>query len=219
MRGFINSVLGRVVRMLPPTAILEGYESPELIDIMFRAAVAFSPDRLWQEFAGRSAVLDFGGGFGQHYKCAIPLSPDVRWAVVESPAVVQRAVVLATPKLQFFSSVENATDWLGEPDLMHSDGALHYVPDPTRILQELCATGAKEMLWKRTLLSQTGNVEVEDQISRLDENGPRASRPSVSRKLVRYVQTRIPVEWFFAAHSNYKLVARTEDTFHFVRPP
>ena len=116
--------------MLPPTEILEGYENPELIEMMFRKARDFSPTHRWEEFANRSTVLDFGGGFAQHYKCATPLSPDVRWAVVETPAVVARASVLASDKLRFFTSVAAAADWLGEIDLMHSDGALHYSPDP-----------------------------------------------------------------------------------------
>ena len=88
VRRFINSALGRFARMLPPTEILDGYEDPELIETMFRKARDFSPTRRWDEFANRSAVLDFGGGFGRRFKCARPLSPDVKWAVVETPAVV-----------------------------------------------------------------------------------------------------------------------------------
>ena len=220
MRRFINSALGRIVRWLPPTEILDGYENPELIEMMFRKARDFSPTHRWDAFANRSAVLDFGGGFAQHYKCATPLSPEVKWAVVETPAVVARASVLATDKLRFFTSVEQAADWLGEIDLMHSDGALHYSPDPVAALRGLCAVGAREMLWKRTFVSETDRTEIEDQLSRLDENGPRVATErglTVSRKLVRYRMTRIPEATFLAMHSAYALIERSESGFRFVR--
>src|ERR1700759_4549450 len=177
--------------------------------MFFRKAQDFSPTHRWDEFADRSAVLDFGGGFGQHYKCATPLSPDVRWAVVETPAVVLRASVLASDKLRFFTSVEAAADWLGKIDLMHSDGALHYSPDPVQVLRSLCAVSASEMLWKRVVLSKADHIEIEDQLSRLDENGPRVATErglTVSRKLVRYRMTRIPEADFLANQSSYALI-------------
>jgi putative methyltransferase (TIGR04325 family) len=216
----LNSALGRIVRMLPPSETLDSYENPELIETMFRKARDFAPTRRWDEFADRSAVLDFGGGFGQHYKCATPLSPDVKWAVVETPAVVRRASALASDRLRFFTSVEEAAGWLGAPDLIHSDGALHYAPDPMSALRSLCAVAATEMLWKRTFLSATGRTEVEEQISRLDENGPRVAGErglTVSRKLVRYRVTRIPEAAFLAMHSAYELIERSDSNFHFVR--
>lgn len=206
--------------MLPPKEILDGYEHPELIEIMFRKARDFSPTHRWDEFANRSAVLDFGGGFAQHYKCATPLSPDVRWAVVETPAVVARASVLASDRLRFFTSVEAAADWLGTIDLMHSDGALHYAPDPMQPLRSLCAVAPKEMLWKRTFLSETDRIEIEDQLSRLDENGPRLANErglTVSRKLVRYRMTRIPQADFLKMHSAYELMEHSGSNFRFVR--
>jgi hypothetical protein len=220
MRRFLNSALGRIVRMLPPSEVLDGYENPALVEMMFRKACEFSPTHRWEEFAHRSAVLDFGGGFGQHYKCATSVSPDVRWAVVETSAVVRRAAVLASDKLRFFTSVEEAADWLGEIDLMHSDGALHYTPDPMQTLLGLCAVAAREMLWKRTFLSRTDRTEVEDQLSRLDENGPRVAGErglTVSRKLVRYRMTRIPEAAFLAMHSAYEPIERSKDNFRFVR--
>jgi hypothetical protein len=164
-------------------------------------------------------VLDFGGGFGQHYKCATPLSPDVRWAVVETPAAVQRASVVASGRLRFFTSVEAAADWLGQIDLMHSGGALHYSPDPMTALRSLCAVARMEMLWKRTFLSRTDRTEIEEQLSRLDENGPRVAGErglTVSRKLVRYRMTRIPEAAFLAMHSAYQLLERSESGFRFV---
>ena len=113
-----------------------------------------------------------------------------------------------------------AADWLGTIDLMHSDGALHYAPDPMQALRKLCALAAKEMLWKRTFLSQTDRTEIEDQVSRLDENGPRVANErglTVSRNLVRYRTTRIPEADFLAMHSAYDLIERNAGGFRFIR--
>src|SRR5580692_11137744 len=103
--------------------------------MIFQKAVEFSPAQPTPEFEERSAVLDFGGGFGQHYKCAARHSPMVRWAVVETQALVARASVLTDERLKFFTSIREAVDWLGKPDLMHSDGALHYTPDPPKTVE------------------------------------------------------------------------------------
>ena len=216
MKALISSIFGRIVRLLPPTQILDGYEHPELVEVMFQSAVNFVPTQRWTEFEGRSAVLDFGGGFGQHYKCALPLSPDVRWAIVETPAIVKRAAVLGSDNLRFFTEIEPARAWLGKPDLMHCDGALHYTPDPERQLEALCAAGSTEMLWKRTALSQTDHTEVDEQLSRLDENGPRLANRAVSRKLVRCKRTRIPERVFLEKHAGYRLAERSGDNFRFV---
>jgi hypothetical protein len=219
MKAHIHSVLGKIARLLPPTEVLDGYESPELVELIFQKAADFVPAGRWAEFEGRSTVLDFGGGFAQHYKCAVPVSPNVRWAVVDTPAVVRRAAALVTENLRFFDSVNAAVNWLGHPDLMHSDSALQYTPDPAQTLETLCAVGAREMLWKRIALSRTDQTEVEEQLTRLDENGPRVAKQSMtlSRKLVRFKRTSIPETVFLAKHAGYRLVARREDGFCFVR--
>ena len=73
---------------------------------------------------------------------------------------------------------------------------------------------------KRTFLSETGRTEIEDQLSRLDENGPRVANErslTVSRKLVRYRMTRIPEADFLAMHSAYELIERKAGNFRFIK--
>jgi len=221
MKALITSALGRLVRLLPPTEVIEGYESAELVEMLFQKTARFQPTGRWPEFENRFAVLDFGGGFGQHYKCAVPLSPRVRWAVVETQAIVRRAAPLVTERLRFFATVESAVNWLGQPELMHSDSALQYTPNPEQTLEALCAARAGEMLWKRMhlALTQTDQTEVEEQVTRLDENGPKTTKPAiiVSRKLVRYTKTKIPERVFLAKHAGYRLVTRGEGEYRFVR--
>src|SRR3954471_560356 len=109
----MRQMIAKVARRLfPPSEALEGYEHPELVEVVFRKTLAYQPDGAWPEIEGAQTVLDFGGGCGIHYKQAS--SPTVRWAVVEPPAMVRRAKEIETDRLQFFTSIEDAAKWLGE---------------------------------------------------------------------------------------------------------
>jgi hypothetical protein len=79
-----------------------------LVEVIFQKTKAYDPQGDWLEMAGVSSVLDFGDGCGQHYKLARRQSPDIRWAVVETPAMLKRASELATDKLQFFADTSMA---------------------------------------------------------------------------------------------------------------
>jgi len=203
----------RIVRRLnPPSETIEGYQQPELIDVIFQKTKVYNPPQSeWLEIGGASAVLDFGGGSGIHYKQA--RSQTVRWAVVESPAMVERASELSTDRLRFFASISEAADWLGPIDLMHSNGALQYTPEPELTLRQLCGLGSKTMLWHRVLLSREA-IQSEVQTSLLGDHGPgRLSR--IKEKNVRYTRTKIPEQTFIAAHEGYSLTERGSDWFRF----
>jgi hypothetical protein len=88
----MRQLIAKIARKLgPPLETLDGYEQSELIEVIFQKTKAYEPDGSWPEMAGVSSVLDFGGGCGLHYKLAKLQSPKIRWAVVETPAMVARA--------------------------------------------------------------------------------------------------------------------------------
>lgn len=205
MRQFISAVKRRLFR---PSEIIEGYEQPELIDVIFRKTVAYQPDRAL-DIGGAQSVLDFGGGCGLHFKEAG--SPTVRWAVVETVAMVERASQLSTQGLQFFTNINDAAAWLGKIDLMHSNGALQCTPNPEQTLLALCDLGAKQMIWNRLFLSNEPKQEI--QSSFLGDNGP-GSLP-VTEKTVRYGRTSTREADFLACHSGYRLTGRGADWFRF----
>jgi hypothetical protein len=206
MRQLISAVKRRLFR---PSETIEGYEQPELVDVIFRKTLVYEPAGDWPEMHGATTVLDFGGGCGLHYKQA--RSQDVRWAVVETAAMVERAKELATDRLQFFTRISEAKDWLGYIDVMHSNGALHFSPDPERTLHELCGIGAKKMLWDRMFISHAAEKDV--QVSFLSDNGP--GPISIKEKIVRYERTAIQENSFLAAHANHYLTERGLDWFRF----
>ena len=51
-------------------------------------------------------------------------APNIRWAVVGTPAMVQRAKELATDRLMFLVHIEQAAAWLGDVDRVHSNGTI-----------------------------------------------------------------------------------------------
>jgi len=211
MRHFISAVARRI---FPPTETLEGYAQPELIEVIFQKTMAYDPRDNWPEMAGVSSVLDFGGGCGRHYKRAQRLSPSVRWAIVETPAMVERASVLSTDRLRFFNDISQAQQWLGAIDVMHSDSVLQYTADPEETLTQLCSLRAKRMIWERLSLS-AANIERGVQSSLLGDNGP-GFLPGLKEKLVRYTRIKIPEKVFLNAHQDHLLVERGPDWFRFV---
>lgn len=204
----LTSVARRVISL---SGAIEGYEQPELVEEIFQKTKAFEPNHGWPEIAGAATVLDFGGGCGQHYKVARCENSAIKWAVVETLAMAGRASELATDRLRFFTSISMARDWLGVIDVMHSDGAIQYTPDPAKTLHQLCSVGANEMQWRRVFLSDIDSKR-ERQLSLLGENGP-AGR--FKGKAVRYTRTSIPETSFLDAHCDYQLIERGADWFRF----
>jgi putative methyltransferase (TIGR04325 family) len=207
----MRSLAGRLIRrLMPPSEKIAGYEHPELVDVVFRKTIAYKPSREWPEIAGATSVLDFGGGCGLHYKEA--QSPTIRWAIVETPAMVKRAAELSTERLRFFTEITDAAGWLGDIDVMHCNGALHFSPDPLSTLEKLCALRALKMFWSRMHLGSDRGV----QVSHLVDNGPGSAPSDVKNKFVEYAYAKTTEAEFLAAHKGYHLEARGEDWFRFI---
>jgi len=204
-------MLGRLWKLLP-VRTLQGYEHPELVETVFQKTLAYEPTQPWPEMDGIRSVLDFGGACGRHYMEARLHSPAIRWAIVETPAMVARARELETDHLRFFTTIDAAADWLGEIDIIHSNGAIQYTPNPIEVVRNLCKLHASQMLWFRILF---GNGARETQISRLSDNGP--GKIKTALKKVSYEQTALLEKEFIAAHIGYATKERGSDWFKFAR--
>jgi len=97
--SLLKRATNRAIWLLPSSGTIKGYDDPELIEFVFRKTQLFKAVDPWPEMAGIASVLDFGGGFGSHYRRAQQHSPDIRWAVVETPETAERAAELATESL------------------------------------------------------------------------------------------------------------------------
>jgi hypothetical protein len=121
-----------------------------------------------------------------------------------------RARELETPNLRFFTDVDTAAEWIGEVEVVHSNGAIQYAGDPLKIVTKLCSLSARKMLWYRVFL---GSGQKATEVSRLADNGP--GRMKLPWKKVSYDRSAIREEKFLAAHEGYRLSARGSDWFKF----
>ena len=139
--------------------------------------------RIWQmkEISpAKIRVLDFGGGSGRCGHEELDGRVD-RWAVVETPEMVQAAALLDIPNLKFFDSVESAGNWLGRIDVVHSSSALQYSPSPLTTLSSMVRLGAPYLLFEKTVISE-GPREVKiSQLSFLRDNVNKARRKALPK--------------------------------------
>ncbi len=137
-------------------------------------------------------VLDFGGAAGTHYLFArhvLPRNVRLNWCVVETPSMVRVASpLMANEELTFASSIAEAVQRIGLPDLVFSSGAVQYVPDTVATVNELLAIGAKAIFLTRWGLTDGAQFSIV-QTSALSSNGPGPLPAGFSDRLVRYPVT------------------------------
>jgi putative methyltransferase (TIGR04325 family) len=209
---------------------IAGYDNSELVSTVIQRTSALlnvpriddavpgeilAPTLLAVAMAGSNIahVLDFGGAAGLHYlavKQAFPLR-QFRWAIVETPAMVE-AATLGSDELRFFSDIENAAGWLQRVDIMHSNSALQYVDEPDATLDKIMGLQAPIMLWGKMMLA--AQRERFMQRSRLRENGPGFAPEGLVDRDVTYHATRIARDDFLNAHldAGYRLAWKARDT-------
>jgi putative methyltransferase (TIGR04325 family) len=142
----------------------------------------------------RLAVVDFGGACGAHYFQLRPFLPsDVQldWVVVETAAMVEKCRPFETKELRFYSSLIEAGKHLQGMDLIHSSGALQYVPDPEATLQEFLDHQPANIFLNRLVLSNE-EMLIAIQESMLSANGPGALPEGFADRLCRYPVTYFP---------------------------
>ena len=233
----LQRYVGRLRRLLAAFAKpITGYESEALTELVYQKTLAFNriteldlgmgSERLLlalsialgERAPGEPArVLDFGGACGVHYKIATLFFPDVefRWAIVETPAVLQKSRSLGTASLKFYEDIASAKLWLGNVDLLNSNSALQYVEDPLRTTRQLLGLTPKVVLWERLMLSN-GATHADQQRKMLFDHGPGVTPPGFKNRRVWHDITRLSRADFLAAHEpQYTLRCKAEDDGHF----
>lgn len=157
-------------------------------------------------------VLDFGGALGTSYHFIKERLPgNYAWAVVETPMFVKAGREFETDELRFFETIEEATAWLGEIDLIYTSSAVQYMPDPLATLDLFLAANPRCVALLRSAFSENDQVVVL-QRSRLRDNGPGPLPAGVRDRPVYYPRTYAPIEGLrekFA--SNYRTVVEHGD--------
>jgi putative methyltransferase (TIGR04325 family) len=109
-------------------------------------------------------ILDFGGSAGIHYFTARKIiSNDIslKWCVVETESMVSEAKNegLENEELFFFSTIEEASNKVSDIDIIYSNYALCYTPNPLFYLEQLLQTNFdKEIIGLQTSFISTNGV-------------------------------------------------------------
>jgi putative methyltransferase (TIGR04325 family) len=151
-------------------------------------------------------VIDFGGGCGFHYfRLAPAMRVPLRWAIVETTTMADRAVRVAQGRFEVFTEIAAAARSLDRIDVVHASGAVQYVPDPLTTLKTLVALRARYFLLAR-FPCWAGQEAVSVQTAFLAENGIGPLPPGIADR-----QFRFPVTF-----NNIKDVMRTLDGYELV---
>lgn len=218
---------------------IAGYENTDLVGLIVRRTAALrDAPRIDDPVPGEllaptllavaaaktetTRVLDFGGAAGLHYFATKDAFPDraLRWAVTETPAMVEAASPLARDDgLRFFADIASAVSWLKGIDVMHSVSALQYLDNPEAILDQLIELQSPVVYWGKLMLGDRRETFM--QTSRLRDNGPGELPIGTPDRKVSYRATRIERAAFLEAHrrGGYHLAwkARDSNSYLFAR--
>lgn len=211
----------------------EGYDDERLAAIVARKtsiAVAADQDLTWLGGAAlflgllvvRAAnphqpvrIIDFGGACGYHVWIAKRRFPDIpmRCAVVETTAMAAASTSLSDPDIRIMTSIDAAMAWLGGVDLVHSSGAIKYLPNPDATLRSLAAIRAPFMLFQRMHFACEDRF-IRVQFSRLAANGPGPLPPGVADAAVAFPCTHITEANFLDGCTGYETQIKIPSAEH-----
>jgi len=135
-------------------------------------------------------VIDLGGACGAHYfhmRAALGNRMIIKWHVVETPVMVNKAKLLETDELRFFDDITVAKDaFKSDVNYFHSSGAIQYFTDPDNTLKEIFNSQAQFIMLGRLALSLGRQEVITIQESMLSANGPGPLPVGVQDRLCKY---------------------------------
>lgn len=194
----------RTLRRLFPMPTIHGYSDPRVCERVAAKTADFYPNPPYLSLGNARRILDFGGGAGVHYKQALAAAMDVEWYIVETPQMVRAALEYNQPSNLFFcTSIEEAQAKKGFMvfDLIYSNGALQYIPDPYTTLNKLCSLHAERMIWERTEVYD-GSQGIYTETTYLSDHGPGEPQGSEAEVITNVFPLRTAP--FLNAHWRYK---------------
>jgi len=180
-----------------------GYNNALIADVMaYKTALAVDPRQFVPEQALNSilavgiaaaditerplTVLDFGGGCGFHYfRVIAAMQSQLRWAIVETPTMAERALKLAQGRFDVFTEIAAAATALNPIHLVHASSSIQYVPEPLSTLKALATLQARYfMLARFPVWSRPQTVGM--QTSPLAANGIGPMPPTIADRQISY---------------------------------
>jgi len=204
-----------------------GYNDPDIADVIaYKAALPvdlrqFAPEQALNSILPISiaaaevgnrplTVLDFGGGCGFHYfRTVAAVRTPLRWAIVETPTMAERALKLAKDRFEVFTDIAAAASALGRVDVVHASSVIQYVPDPLATLRTLAALRARYFALAR-FPRWTGPKVVAAQSSTLAGNGLGPMPPTIANRPVMYPLTFLNYDETLRTLSHYRVALTIE---------
>ncbi|MBV8255592.1 MAG: methyltransferase, TIGR04325 family [Chitinophaga sp.] len=148
------------------------------------------------EYPGKLVtVIDFGGGNGDYYyNTRRVLNNDVqlKWVVVETPAMAQVLQPYQTKELFFADTIEKAMSLVDNKlDILFTSGTLQVMPDPYQTIEMLCNTNSNYMVFHRQSLSLENFDIISIQTSLLSWHGSTKLPENFKEKIIKYPYTSI----------------------------
>lgn len=130
-------------------------------------------------------ILDFGGSAGVHYFTArkiINKDVKLKWCVVETQEMVNEVLKtgLQNEELYFYSTIDEASKENKEFDIIYTNYALCYTPNPISFLEKLLQTKFKKIFITNTAINKEDKEVIGLQTSTLATNG-------VGREIPKYL--------------------------------
>jgi putative methyltransferase (TIGR04325 family) len=197
-----------------------GYHDHDIADVIaYKTSLAFDHRQIAPEQAINSIlalgicaaeitdrplrVLDFGGGCGFHYfRVTLATRAPLRWAVVETPTMAERAAKLANGRFDVFTTVDEASAALDRIDLVHASSAIQYASDPLETLKSLATLRARVFALLRFPVWNSPQV-VGLQKSRLSDNGIGPMPPHIADRQIFYPVTFVNFDEIVRTLSDY----------------
>jgi putative methyltransferase (TIGR04325 family) len=204
-----------------------GYDDAAIADVIaYKTALAVDPRNFAPEQAINSiialgitaadiserplTVLDFGGGCGFHYfRVTAALRSQLRWAIVETPTMAERAAKLAQGRFDVFTDLAAAAAALGRIHLVHASSAIQYVSDPLGTLKALATLQARYFMLARFPVWSRGQL-VGVQTSPLEANGIGPMPPTIADRQVRYPVTFTSFDDVMRIMNGYEITMATQ---------
>ncbi len=214
----------------------KAYQADEVIDVVYQKTLKFkedlekSPNYILSSVANsfcslipgiiekekkEISVIDFGGACGALYfqvRNFFPKALKIRWAVVETPAMVNKAKKIENQEITFHYSMEEAIQYLGNVDIFHTSGTIQALDKPRDYLQKMVDLKAQYAFFNRVGVHKGNHDIYTVHRSKLSWNGPGELPLGFQDKWVKYPFSFMEEKFFLnTIQKNYDIIAKFQD--------
>ncbi len=214
----------------------KAYQSEEVIEVVFQKTLKFKEDlekssndilssvansfcslipAIIEKDRKEVSVIDFGGACGALYfqvRNFFPKSLKIRWAVVETPAMVNKAKKIENSEITFHDTLDNILQDLGNVDIFHTSATLQALDSPREYLQKMVDLKVKYAFFNRVGIHKGNHDIFTVHRSKLSWNGPGKLPLGFQDKWVKYPYSFMEEKFFLTTiQKNYDIIAKFQD--------